>query len=181
MLPQELNSHNRLRRWDFRKARTSQRWRLRWLCQGPHHLFALQAFALYILRDNLLVLAAVIIVVSIVLALITNPLYLAIVKHRVSDIKKRYPKISQGDINNICAKKGQNSPLLAIVLQVGLLAASVFLALQLLGEDYFIDLYENARDAIIKPKEIEYDGNLFYEDVDVKAFFDIELLAAILS
>lgn len=138
-------------------------------------IFALQAFALYVLRDNLLVLAAVIIVVSIVLALITNPLYLAIVKHRVSDIKKRYPKISQGDINNICAKKGQNSPLLAIVLQVGLLAASVFLALQLLGEDYFIDLYENARDAIIKPKEIEYDGNLFYEDVDVKAFFDIEL------
>lgn len=138
-------------------------------------IFALQAFALYVLRDNPLVLAAVIIVVSIILALITNPLYLAIVKYRVSDIKKRYPKISQGDINNICAKKGKNSPALAIILQIGLLAAAVFLALQLLGKDYFVDLYENARDAIIKPKEIEYEGNLFYEDVDVKAFFDITL------
>lgn len=136
-------------------------------------IFAIQILAFLMLKDSFFILLAVWLVIALVLAFVTNPLYLWLAKQSVNEIKKKHPKISQGEINSLCARKGKSNILIALLLQCVLLFVAIFLSLQIVGEDYFTDLYNDALDLLAKKEVTVYDGKLYYNHIDITDYFDI--------
>lgn len=138
--------------------------------------FVFQVAILYLFRDLPYIILASFVVIAMIMALLINPLYLSIVRNKVRKIRKKHPKVSQGDLNNICAKKGRNNTVFALILQIILLGGTAFLAIQLLGVDYFKNIYKDVLNMFNKPKEeIKYNGELKYNDLNIEDYFYIKV------
>lgn len=138
--------------------------------------FVFQVAILYLFRDIPYIILASFVVIAMIMALLINPLYLSLVRNKVRKIRKKHPKVSQGDLNNICAKKGRNNTVVALLLQIILLGGTAFLAIQLLGVDYFKDIYKDVLNMFNKPKEeIKYNGELKYTDLNIEDYFYIKV------
>lgn len=138
--------------------------------------FAFQVAILYLFRDLPYIVLASFVILAMIMALLINPLYLSLIRNKVRKIRKKHPKVSQGDLNNICAKKGRNNIVVALLLQIILVAGVVFLAIQLLGVNYFKDIYKEVLNTFNKTKEeIEYNGELKYTDLNIEDYFYIEV------
>ena len=138
--------------------------------------FAFQIAVLFIFNEVPYIIAAIFILLSLIMALIINPLYFSLVKGKVKGIRKKYPKVSQGDLNNICAKKGKNNIAVALLLQIILVGVSVFMVVQTFGIDYFKDIYNDVLQIFVKKDEKkEFNGKINYNDLDIEEYFDITL------
>ena len=138
--------------------------------------FIFQLSILYFFRELLYIVIAVYIVLAMIMALIINPLYLFYVRKKVRSIKKKHPKVSQGDLNNICSKKGKNNLLMALLLQIVLVALVLFAVIKLVGFDYFKDIYNDIVRIFEKTKEnVEFNGELKFNDLNIEDYFSINI------
>ena len=139
-------------------------------------IFAFQIAVLFIFNEVPYIIVAIFIILSLIMALIINPLYFSLVKSKVKGIRKKHPKVSQGDLNNICAKRGKNNIVVALLLQVILVGVSVFMVIQTFGIDYFKDIYNDVLQIFVKKEEKkEFNGKINYNDLDIEEYFDITL------
>jgi hypothetical protein len=138
-------------------------------------LYIFQVIVLFIFRDIPYIILAILIILSFIMSMIINPLYLGKAKKATVSIRKKHPKVSQGDLNNLCAKKGKNNIFIALFLQIVLIIVTVFGAIKILGTDYFVDIFENVKNKVLKGenKEIVFDGTIKYNDLDIEDYFNI--------
>lgn len=139
-------------------------------------LFLFQVLVLYVFKDIPYIILAVFVILAMIMALLINPLYLFLVKNKVKKIRKNHPKVSQGDLNKLCAKKGSNNIVLALLLQIALLVGTVFLVIQVLGVDYFKNIYNKVVDTFEKKQEeVKFNGKLLYNDLKIEDYFEIKV------
>lgn len=144
-------------------------------------LFVFQCGILYYFRDVPYILLAILVVLAVITALIINPLYMFKARHQAKVVKKKFPKVSQGELNRLIAKRGASNMMVALILQIALLGGAGFLAVQLLGTGYFKDLYNKAMSGINtilnhnKTKVTVYKGEVKYNDLDIENYFSIQL------
>lgn len=138
-------------------------------------VFILQFVSFLVFRNSLYIFLAIILFIGFVLAFIINPLYLLIAKRSIKTIRKKHSKISQGEINNLCSKKGKSNLLLSLVLQILLLCLAAFLSLKIVGKEYFIDLYNDTLNILTKKNVKVYDGEIDFDKVDVEDYFEIAI------
>lgn len=153
---------------------------LAFFCRGMYLIgliiFAFQVIVLFMFKDIPYIILAILVILAFIMAMIINPLYFSMVKKKVTSIRKKHPKVSQGEMNNLCAKLGKNNILIALLLQIILIALTVFGAIKLLGTDYFVDIYENAKNKILKinkKEEVKFDGVIKYNDLNIEEYFSI--------
>lgn len=152
---------------------------LAFFCRGLYLmgliLFAFQVIVLFIFRDIPYIILAILVILAFIMAMIINPLYFSKVKAKVKSVRKKHPKVSQGELNNLCAKLGKNNMALALLVQIALVGITVFGAIKILGTDYFVGIYEKARDKVLKvnKEEVKFDGNIKYNDLDIEEYFSI--------
>ncbi len=138
--------------------------------------FAFQAVVLFLFIDVPYIVLAVYVVLAFIMALIINPLYLFLVKGKVRKIRKKHPKISQGDLNNLCAKVGSNNLFIAFMLQLVLVLGVVVFAVKIVKIDFkamFNDFYKQVEKNTNNEQDIKFLGTLTYNNVSIEDYFSI--------
>lgn len=142
-------------------------------------IFTFQVGVLYFFREVPYIILAVFGVLALIMGLVYNPLYLAKAKKQARVVKKRFPKVSQGELNHLIGKRGKRNLLIALLLQAILLGGAAYLAVYLLGTDYFVDTYNDVKSYFVKKMEkpvvIKYDGDINYSNINIEDYFNIEL------
>lgn len=142
-------------------------------------IFMFQAGILYFFREMPYIILAAFGILALIMGLIYNPIFLAKARKQAKYVKKHFPKVSQGELNHLIGKRGKRNPLIALLLQCILLGGAAYLAIYLLGTDYFVDTYKDVKAYFVKkmdkPVVIKYDGDVNYSDINIEDYFTIEL------
>lgn len=142
-------------------------------------IFVFQAGILYFFRELPYIILAAFGILALIMGLVYNPVYLAKAKRQASSVKKRFPKVSQGELNHLIGKRGKRNLLVALLLQIILLGGAGYLAVYLLGTDYFVDIYKDVKSYFVKKiektVEVKYDGTINYSELNIEDYFEIEV------
>lgn len=113
-------------------------------------------------------------VMSIIIGLIANPLYLKVVKGRVKRIRKKHKKDNQINLSMICKKKGGINFVVFLMLFILYISAMSFLTyayivpevVDLIQENRLIENGDNS-------DQYKFDGNILFEEYDIEKKFNI--------
>ena len=137
-------------------------------------IFILKVFVFLLLREILFLSFLVLIIISIILGLVTNSIYLGLNRSKVLRIKKKYSRCKQGELNAICAKKGGTSLLSAIFINLLLYFLLVVGIISVYGKSFFIDIFNNLSEVFDKNNvENRFDGKVIYSNENIEKYFDI--------
>lgn len=111
----------------------------------------------------------IIAIVHLIMCLSFRSMYLSTAKRKTQKIKKKHPGVRQGDLNNLCAKKGGTSLGMALLLQFLLGIVGSGLIVFIIGPAVLIAIFNN----LITTNTSKFDGNIVYNETKIRNIFDI--------